>query len=203
MNIRHIAVHARQTSGMSDATQAALIAAGAALGSSVLTLTGTRWFDWRRDKRAAKTARAGARRALYVELLTATGAMLTNAAHLRSIADFTSKPAAPLNQILKRAPQQPTYMEIMELFHDPLRRLMNAWSDAYLVFDQGEIDAVNRLVDAAANVDPVALPDGSESGLDNLASARREFAAFARTRLGEEAVALAAAPPSAQGELTE
>lgn len=175
---------------MSDAVQAALVSAGAALGSSALTLTGTRWFDWRRDKRATRAAHAAARRALYVELLTATGAMMTNTAYLRSIGIFTTQPMAPLNQIFKRAPEQPTVMEILELHAEPMRRLMKTWSDAYLVFDQDEIDAVNKLVTAAQNVDVMAPPDDPASGQGKLGAARREFAAFARTRLGVDVVRL-------------
>lgn len=173
---------------MSDAVQAALVSAGAALGSSALTLTGTRWFDWRRDKRAGGSARAAARRALYVELLTATGAMLNNAAHLRVITDLMSQWGAPLNQIMKRAPKQPELTEILELFAEPMRRLMTAWSDAYLAFNQTEIDAVNRLVDAAKDLNYTVKPEDPRSGLGRLGVARQEFAAFAREQLGEDVV---------------
>lgn len=182
---------------MSDAVQAALVSAGAALGSSALTLTGTRWFDRGRDKRAAKAARIATRRALYVELLTATGAMLTNAAYLRSISDFISRPGAPFNQIFKRAPKQPDLTDILDLFQEPMHRLMTAWANAYLAFDQAEIDAVNKLVDAATNLDLGVAPDDPKSGQDALGAARREFARFARTRLGEDVVRLEPLPPAA------
>lgn len=175
---------------MSDTIQAALVSAGAALGSSALTLTGTRWFDRGREKRTVKSAHVAARRALYVELLTATGAMLTNAAYLRSISDFTSQLGAPLNQILKRAPKQPDLTEILDLFQEPMHRLMTAWANGYLVFNQAEIDAVNKLVDAAVSLDLGVAPDDPKSGQGALGAARREFARFARTRLGEDVVRL-------------
>lgn len=179
---------------MNDAVQAALVSAGAALGSSALTLTGTRWFDHGRDKRHAKAAREATRRMLYVELLTATGAMLTNAAYLRSISDFMSQLGAPFNQMFRRAPKQPDLTEILDLFQEPMHRLMTAWANAYLVFDQAEIDAVNRLVTAATNLDLSEPPDDPKSGQGALGAARREFARFARTRLGEDVVRLEPEP---------
>lgn len=168
----------------------ALVAAGAALGASALTIAGTYGLERIRERRAAKSARAGQRRRIYLEILTATGAMMVNSAHARAVGDMTSKWAHSLNQIMKRSPAQPTIMEILSLFHEPMDRLMQAWADAYLVFEQDEIDAVNSLVAAVQKRDFSVPLDDPRSGEAQLGAARREFTTFARSKLGESFVRL-------------
>lgn len=189
MNSGRRAASLPETSFVTD-LNAAYVAAGAALSASALTITGTYGLERIRERRAAKSARAAARRALYVEFLDAVGDMLVNSASLRAISDVTSKWFHSLNQIFKRSPQQPTTLEILALFHEPMNRLMNAWADAYLVFEQDEIDAVNTLVQAVQTIDYSRAVQDPESTEAKLGAARREFALFARTKLGASVVRL-------------
>lgn len=169
---------------------AAYVAAGAALSASALTISGTYGLERIREHRAAKAAKAARRRALYAEFLNAVGDMLVNSASLRAISDITGKWFHSLNQLFKRSPEQPTTLEILELFHAPMNRLMNAWADAYLVFEQDEIDAVNTLVEAVQAIDHSLAIDDPASMEAKLGAARREFALFARTKIGASAVRL-------------
>lgn len=168
----------------------AYVAAGAALSASVITITGTYGLERVRERRAAKSARVAARRALYAEFLSAVGDMLVNSASLRAIGDMTGKWFYSLNQLFKRSPAQPTALEIVALFQAPMDRLMKAWAEAYLVFEQDEIDAVNALVNAVQAIDYALAVEDPESTEAKLGAARREFAAFARTKIGASAVRL-------------
>ena len=178
----------------------AYVAAGAALSASTITITGTYWLEQARERRAAKKVRVAARQALYAEFLNAIGDMLVNSASLRAINDMTSKWFHSLNQLLKRAPAQPTTLEILALFQGPTDRLMKAWADAYLVFEQDEIDAVNALVNVVQGIDYSVTVEDPKSTEAKLGAARREFAAFARTKIGASAVRIAmqAAPPDGE-----
>lgn len=178
-----------KTSFVTDLSTA-YVAAGAALSASALTITGTYGLERIRERRAAKASRAAARRALYAEFLNVIGDMLVNSASLRAIGDITGKWLHSLNQLLKRNPEQPTTLEILALFHEPMNRLMRAWADAYLVFDQDEIDAVNVLVSSVREIDFSLTVDDPDSTEAKLGAARREFAAFARTKIGASAVRL-------------
>lgn len=169
---------------MSDAWATAV----AALGASALTLFGTYGLERFREGRAGKDAHEDRRRALYIELLSITGTMMTNYASLRAITSGTSGWLHSLRQLLKNSLAQPTIMEVLALFRDPFERLMKAWSDAYLIFDQDEIDAVNRLVEQIQALDVSVEQADPASAENSIGAARREFAKFARGKLGESIV---------------
>lgn len=169
---------------MSD-LQAAYIAAGAALGASTLTTFATYGIERLRERRAAAGARTAKKLAIYHELLTSTAGIMRAFVKLRMTADITSKWLHGLNQVLKKAPAQPTYMDIVGMLDEPTGRLMDAWSQALLLFDQDEIDAVNRLVSAAQSFDLSVPSTENDSAEAVIGAARREFAEFARVRLGE------------------
>lgn len=163
----------------------------AALGASILTILGTYGLERFREGRTDKVARTDRHTALYLELLVATGAIMVNYATLRAIANSTGRWFHPLKQLLKADPAQPSTMEVLRLFHEPFERLMKAWADAYLVFDQEEIVAVNRLVNRIQALDLKVEQGNEKSAEHEIGAARREFAQFARTRIGAEAVDLA------------
>lgn len=164
---------------------AAYIAAGAALGASALTTFATYGMERLREKRAAAGARTAKKLAIYHELLSSSAGVMRAFVKLRLTADTTSKWFHGLNQMLKTAPSQPSYMEIVGMLDEPTGRLMDAWSQALLLFDQDEIDAVNKLVHAAQNFDLSIPPTENNSAEALIGAARREFAEFARVKLGE------------------
>jgi hypothetical protein len=175
---------------MSD-LQAAYIAAGAALGASALTGGATWGIDRLREARASKSAVAAARRAIYLEMLSAAGAVMMGFTELRVIGDFSSKWGFGWRQLTKTAPAQPTLMEITSKFNAPMERLLWVQSQALLTFEQDEMDAVNKLMQAAQDFDTSKPPTDSDSVEGRLGAARLEFAQFARTKIGTSAVRLA------------
>lgn len=140
-----------------------------------------------REKRAALGARKAAKLAIYNELLIASANIMRAYASLRAIGDATSKWLHAWHQLTKASPAQPTMMDIVGLLHKPMGQLMDAWSRALLIFDQDEIDAVNKLVQSAQKFDLLIAADATNSMEVLIGAARREFAEFARIKLGESA----------------
>ena len=184
---------------MSD-LQAAYIAAGAALGASALTGGATYGLDRLRERRASKAAVVDTRRGIYLELLSATGTMLMGFTELHVVGDFTSKWGFGLGQLTKTAPAQPTFSEIAAKFSVPMERLLWVQSQALLMFEQDEMDAVNKLMRAAQGFDVAKRPTDADSVEARLGAARLEFAAFARTKVGASAVRLALEAAAVKGE---
>ena len=173
---------------------AAYIAAGSALGASTLTLFGTYGLEQVRERRNAKGARSAAKLAIYTDLLTSTASIIRAFASMRAFSDFSSKWLFGWRQLTKTAPAQPAYMDVVAVLEEPTGRLMDAWSRALLLFDQDEIDAVNKLMSAAQQFDLSVPPNDTNSMEMLLGAARREFAEFARVKLGESAARVGLPP---------
>jgi hypothetical protein len=186
VTLHHPGRRVPQTAVVTD-LNAAYVAAGAALGASALTVFAAYGMERLREKRAASGARTAKKLAIYQELLSSSAGIVRAFVKLRLTSDTTSKAFYGLNQMLKKAPEQPTFMEIVGILDEPIGRLMDAWSQALLMLDQDEIDAVNRLVNAAQSFDLSVPPTENHSAEALIGAARREFAEFARVKLGESA----------------